>query len=433
MRCGGGVVVVARETALVIDRRSNRCSDTRVGRGSDRRAWARGGSWKRSLISASLPPASSLLARILRPRDRRCLALPGNMPKADISHVSSNFDAEISGYVKSSAAPLLVTFLANADPAAKVYAKMTRHTCSDGVRFELREVDKFELEEKVIAANTDPQVHGILIYYPVLTASVDDYLRGVISYEKGVEGLNHRYRYALYHNIRHLDDGATKMRAAVRRSPSSKSSRASARTTAASPSASSLAAPRSSFTIGARSSAGRWARCSQTTARASTRSTSAIRSSTQRAASPARSGWRRPRSPRRRPLAIDDRHLGRSRQELLDQGGEPAHGRALRQLFAILQFWRGHGGARRAIRARDRQGDDCDARAESGAPPRQLPRERDAAGQLYDRQLAWQEGGAVHDVEVRRDGCGGACGWRGIGAGSGATPVSWLGATWRRM
>ena len=35
-------------------------------------------------------------------------------------------------------------------------------------------------------------------------------LRDVISLEKDVEGLNHRYRYALYHNIRHLDDGATK-------------------------------------------------------------------------------------------------------------------------------------------------------------------------------------------------------------------------------
>ena len=155
---------------------------------------------------------SPLLAPSLRPRDRRCLASSqGNMPKADISHVSSNFDAEISGYVKSSAAPLLVTFLANADPAAKVYAKMTRRACErNGVRFELREVDKFELEEKVIAANTDPQVHGILIYYPVFGGSVDDYLRDVISYEKDVEGLNHRYRYALYHNIRHLDDGATK-------------------------------------------------------------------------------------------------------------------------------------------------------------------------------------------------------------------------------
>jgi len=35
---------------------------------------------------------------------------------------------------------------------------------------------------------------------------VDDYLRDVISIEKDVEGLNHRYRYALYHNIRTLGE-----------------------------------------------------------------------------------------------------------------------------------------------------------------------------------------------------------------------------------
>ena len=101
---------------------------------------------------------------------------------------------------RDGAAPLLVGFLANDDPAARVYARMTRRACErNGVRFELREVGKFELEEAVIAANADPSVHGILIYYPCFGGQTDDYLRDVISHEKDVEGLNHRYRYALYH------------------------------------------------------------------------------------------------------------------------------------------------------------------------------------------------------------------------------------------
>jgi len=134
------------------------------------------------------------------------------MPKVGVANISAVFDAEIKDYVASAKeAPLLVTFLANADPAAVTYAKMTKRACErNGVRFELREVDKFQLEEAVIAANEDPSVHGILVYYPVFGGNVDDYLRDVISYEKDVEGLNHRYRYALYHNIRTLDEEGTK-------------------------------------------------------------------------------------------------------------------------------------------------------------------------------------------------------------------------------
>ena len=52
------------------------------------------------------------------------------------------------------------------------------------------------------------QVHGIIVYYPVFGGPIDDYLRDVISVEKDVEGLNHRYRYAMYHNIRQLSEYA---------------------------------------------------------------------------------------------------------------------------------------------------------------------------------------------------------------------------------
>ena len=38
----------------------------------------------------------------------------------------------------------------------------------------------------------------------------DAYLRDVVSIEKDVEGLNHRYRYSLYHNIRTIDNDAGK-------------------------------------------------------------------------------------------------------------------------------------------------------------------------------------------------------------------------------
>ncbi|KAI9364964.1 hypothetical protein DFJ73DRAFT_356148 [Zopfochytrium polystomum] len=103
--------------------------------------------------------------------------------------------------------PLLVGFLANEDPAAKRYAEWTAKTCRDaGFRFELRECSKNELEDKLFEANKDPNVNGIMIYYPVYGGTQDQYLQNSVSVKKDVEGLCHTYRYNMYHNIRFLDD-----------------------------------------------------------------------------------------------------------------------------------------------------------------------------------------------------------------------------------
>ena len=103
--------------------------------------------------------------------------------------------------------PKLVGFLSNEDPAGEVYARMTSRACEkNGIAYELRRPGRHELESAVIAANEDPDVHGIIVYYPVFGTQKDMYLRDVVSFEKDVEGLNHRYRYALYHNIRTLDE-----------------------------------------------------------------------------------------------------------------------------------------------------------------------------------------------------------------------------------
>jgi len=114
--------------------------------------------------------------------------------------------------------PKLVGFLANGDPAARQYAEWTgKAFAADNLRFELREVDLLDLEEHLERANTDPDVDGIMIYYPVFGqhpsfhgGSQDDYLRDSVSPFKDVEGLSHYYRRALYRNQRYVDDEATK-------------------------------------------------------------------------------------------------------------------------------------------------------------------------------------------------------------------------------
>jgi methylenetetrahydrofolate dehydrogenase (NAD+) len=107
--------------------------------------------------------------------------------------------------------PRLVGFLANSDPAARKYASWTAKTCAEtGIDFELREVSRTELEDRVLEANDDENVHGILIYYPCFTPSMDVYLSNCVSPSKDVEGLCHLFRFNMYHNIRFLESPKSK-------------------------------------------------------------------------------------------------------------------------------------------------------------------------------------------------------------------------------
>lgn len=106
--------------------------------------------------------------------------------------------------------PTLVGFLANTDPAAKMYAQWTGKTCeSIGFNYELREVDKENLEEAIWDANEDDNVDGIMVYFPVFGNRQDQYLQQVLSKDKDVEGLSHIYVQNLYHNVRFLDKAQT--------------------------------------------------------------------------------------------------------------------------------------------------------------------------------------------------------------------------------
>lgn len=109
-----------------------------------------------------------------------------------------------------------MAFLASDDPFARKYAEWTGKSCrEDSINYECREVDRMELEVALHAANRDPTVHGIMIFYPVFGqepsfdgGSMDDYLRDSIAPEKDVEGLCHTFRSNLYRNVRFMDEGA---------------------------------------------------------------------------------------------------------------------------------------------------------------------------------------------------------------------------------
>ncbi|CAF9922549.1 MAG: NAD-dependent 5,10-methylenetetrahydrafolate dehydrogenase [Gomphillus americanus] len=123
--------------------------------------------------------------------------------------IAKNLLIEVSDGLKSlvrTAPPLLVGFLANADPAARMYADWTGRTCREnGFEFDLREVDKEDLEEQILAANQEAAVDGIIVYYPIFNNRQDQYLQQIVDPAKDVEGLSHKYIFNMYQNIRFLD------------------------------------------------------------------------------------------------------------------------------------------------------------------------------------------------------------------------------------
>jgi len=83
--------------------------------------------------------------------------------------VLNPFREELKATIKSRGIkPKLIGFLANQDPAALKYAESTSKTCEEtGVVFELKKCDREELENQIVEANEDDNVHGIMVYYPV--------------------------------------------------------------------------------------------------------------------------------------------------------------------------------------------------------------------------------------------------------------------------
>lgn len=74
-----------------------------------------------------------------------------------------------------------------------------------GVDFILREVDREDLENEIRQANTDSEIDGMIVYYPVFDSRRDQTLQWTVSMYKDVEGLSPQLISNMYQNIRFLD------------------------------------------------------------------------------------------------------------------------------------------------------------------------------------------------------------------------------------
>src|ERR671927_319409 len=87
----------------------------------------------------------------------------------DPSAVAAEFRAALEKEIAALPTPLRLLGLISGNHApAHTYAEYTRRGCEEvGVQFELKHVARLEAEAAIAEANRDPDVHGILIYYPI--------------------------------------------------------------------------------------------------------------------------------------------------------------------------------------------------------------------------------------------------------------------------
>lgn len=125
------------------------------------------------------------------------------------SEVAKAFRRELSDAVAAIERPLrLVGFLTSDFAPSVTYARYTRLGCEAvGIEFDLRKTPKFDLEQAIQLANEQPDVDGIIIYYPVFGVEQDNYIKDQIDPRKDVEGLNTHWLRKLYHNDRHDEQG----------------------------------------------------------------------------------------------------------------------------------------------------------------------------------------------------------------------------------
>ncbi|GAM91441.1 hypothetical protein ANO11243_094910 [Dothideomycetidae sp. 11243] len=123
------------------------------------------------------------------------------------SSIAKRLQIEVGDSLKRlSRKPHLVGFLANKDPAARMYADWTGKTCTEnGFDFSLREVEREDLEDAIRTANKEKAVDGILVYYPVFNSTRDRTIQFVVDLNKDVEGLSPHLINNMYQNIRFLD------------------------------------------------------------------------------------------------------------------------------------------------------------------------------------------------------------------------------------
>jgi methylenetetrahydrofolate dehydrogenase (NADP+)/methenyltetrahydrofolate cyclohydrolase len=130
----------------------------------------------------------------------------------DPATVAQRIREEIRAQLQNARVPLhLVGILAGDHSPSLTYALYAQRACLElGIGFELRRLPRLGAEGAIRSANADPEVHGIIVYYPIFGTEQDAYLRDLVAPEKDIEGLHSTWARHLYENRRFVDAAKTK-------------------------------------------------------------------------------------------------------------------------------------------------------------------------------------------------------------------------------
>ncbi len=99
--------------------------------------------------------------------------------------------------------PHVIGFIATDDGPSMTYALAARQLFNEvGFVYNLQTLQPDELEVAILAANADPKIHGIFIYFPVFRNEQDNYLRNLVHYTKDIEAGSQYWASKLYTNDR---------------------------------------------------------------------------------------------------------------------------------------------------------------------------------------------------------------------------------------
>jgi methylenetetrahydrofolate dehydrogenase (NADP+)/methenyltetrahydrofolate cyclohydrolase len=108
--------------------------------------------------------------------------------------------AEISGLHGSIN---VVGFIASDDQPSLEYAQAAQAKFAEvGIHYDLRYIQRLDLEAQILKANNDADIHGIFIYFPVFHNEQDSYLRNLVDYRKDIEAGSIYWTQKLYSNDR---------------------------------------------------------------------------------------------------------------------------------------------------------------------------------------------------------------------------------------
>ena len=131
------------------------------------------------------------------------------MQSLDPKHLAKNYIEATRGAVQAlTTQPKVLGLIAGNNEPSLAYARATQQRFLEtGLGYELKRVDRLDLESAIEQANHDHSIHGIFIYFPIFGNQQDDYLRNLVHYTKDVEAGSQYWTRKLYANDRYAQIG----------------------------------------------------------------------------------------------------------------------------------------------------------------------------------------------------------------------------------